>query len=83
MGDLIDRQELLKCVAMHKWAAKEKFNKAARNKRQKNYYEVCAYTEATFDTWEDAETLIMRFQGDTETVNDSMQTLVVSNNGKT
>lgn len=72
MGDLIDKQELLKCVAMRKRAAKEQFHKAAWNKRQKNYYEVCAYTEATFDTWEDAETLIMRFRGDTETVNDSM-----------
>lgn len=72
MGDLIDRQELLKCVAMHKRTAKEQFHKAAWNKRQKNYYEVCAYTEAAFDTWEDAETLIMRFQCDAETVNDSM-----------
>lgn len=47
-------------------------------------YEYCTHCGIKMKKeWEDAETLIMRFRGDIETVNDSMQTLGGSNNGKT
>lgn len=58
MSDLIERKTALNLITAYKNNAHLQFSQTARNKKMKSYLEKCAYTEAVFNTWEDAEMLI-------------------------
>lgn len=58
MADLIDRDAALAEIEQYKDFAHKIFKKVAADKKEKNFFEHCAYCEGVRDGWSDAKILL-------------------------